>query len=76
MTPHDKRLSLARLQRLLDERRIMLELDEAAKAWLADQGYDPVYGARPLKRVSPGHDSASELTHRSLVESAKSPARA
>jgi len=44
-------IQLARLQRLLDERKIELTLDEAAKTWLADQGYDPVYGARPLKRV-------------------------
>ena len=29
----------------------MLELDAAAKTWLADEGYDPVFGARPLKRV-------------------------
>ena len=44
-------IQLARLQGLLDERKITLDLDEAAKAWLADKGYDPVYGARPLKRV-------------------------
>ena len=44
-------IQLARLQKLLDERKIVLELDDAAKAWLADKGYDPVYGARPLKRV-------------------------
>jgi ATP-dependent Clp protease ATP-binding subunit ClpB len=36
---------------LLADRGIALNLDKAAKAWLADQGYDPVYGARPLKRV-------------------------
>jgi ATP-dependent Clp protease ATP-binding subunit ClpB len=39
------------LQRLLAERKITLELDEKAKTWLANTGYDPVYGARPLKRV-------------------------
>jgi ATP-dependent Clp protease ATP-binding subunit ClpB len=44
-------IQLARLQKLLDERKIVLDLDDAAKAWLADKGYDPVYGARPLKRV-------------------------
>ncbi len=44
-------IQLARLQRLLDERKITLELEEAAKTWLADKGYDPVYGARPLTRV-------------------------
>ena len=31
--------------------RITLELDESARKWLADEGYDPVFGARPLKRV-------------------------
>ena len=44
-------IQLAGLQRLLDERKITLELEEPAKAWLADKGYDAVYGARPLKRV-------------------------
>ena len=44
-------IQLRRLQALLAERKIALELDEAAKRWLADAGYDPVYGARPLKRV-------------------------
>ncbi|MBL4721970.1 MAG: AAA family ATPase, partial [Alphaproteobacteria bacterium] len=44
-------IQLGRLQKLLDDRKIILELDGAAKAWLGDAGYDPVYGARPLKRV-------------------------
>ncbi|MDH3965636.1 MAG: ATP-dependent chaperone ClpB [Rhodospirillales bacterium] len=44
-------IQLARLTAMLAERKIALELDEAAKAWLAEKGYDPVYGARPLKRV-------------------------
>jgi ATP-dependent Clp protease ATP-binding subunit ClpB len=44
-------IQLARLRDLLRDRHISLELDEAAVQWLADQGYDPVYGARPLKRV-------------------------
>jgi ATP-dependent Clp protease ATP-binding subunit ClpB len=44
-------IQLERLKRLLADRKITLELDESAKAWLADAGYDPVYGARPLKRV-------------------------
>ncbi len=39
------------LMSLLADRRITLSLDDTAKQWLADQGYDPVYGARPLKRV-------------------------
>jgi len=44
-------IQLDRLRALLDERNITLELDAAAKAWLGDAGYDPAYGARPLKRV-------------------------
>jgi ATP-dependent Clp protease ATP-binding subunit ClpB len=44
-------IQLARLQRLLDERKIALRLDASAREWLADKGYDPAYGARPLKRV-------------------------
>ncbi|CEJ10571.1 ATP-dependent chaperone ClpB [Phreatobacter sp. AB_2022a] len=44
-------IQLKRLQKLLDERKIVLDLDGKAKAWLADKGYDPAYGARPLKRV-------------------------
>lgn len=39
------------LQALLQERKISLELDNDAHSWLADAGYDPVYGARPLKRI-------------------------
>jgi len=44
-------IQLQRLLALVEERKITLTLDDAAKAWLADKGYDPVYGARPLKRV-------------------------
>ncbi len=44
-------IQIKRLQRLLADRKITLALDEKARAWLGDQGYDPVYGARPLKRV-------------------------
>jgi ATP-dependent Clp protease ATP-binding subunit ClpB len=44
-------IQLGRLEKLLADRKIVLELDEAAKRWLADTGYDPAYGARPLKRV-------------------------
>jgi ATP-dependent Clp protease ATP-binding subunit ClpB len=44
-------IQLKHLQRLLDERKIILDVDEKAKVWLANSGYDPVYGARPLKRV-------------------------
>ena len=44
-------IQLARLLALLADRHIALDLDEGAREWLADAGYDPVYGARPLKRV-------------------------
>ncbi len=44
-------IQLGRLRALLADRKITLDLDDAAKAWLGDAGYDPVYGARPLKRV-------------------------
>ena len=44
-------IQLKRLQRLLDERKVVLDLDESARGWLAEKGYDPAYGARPLKRV-------------------------
>ncbi|MBT3238489.1 MAG: ATP-dependent chaperone ClpB [Rhodospirillaceae bacterium] len=44
-------IQLALLDKLLEDRGITLQLDSAARAWLADAGYDPVYGARPLKRV-------------------------
>ncbi|WP_295316394.1 ATP-dependent chaperone ClpB [Roseobacter sp.] len=44
-------IQMARLLRRLAGRKITLELDDGARKWLADEGYDPVYGARPLKRV-------------------------
>ena len=44
-------IQLLRLDALLAERKLELSLDQKAKEWLADAGYDPVYGARPLKRV-------------------------
>ena len=44
-------IQLTRLRELLLDRHITLDLDASATEWLADQGYDPVYGARPLKRV-------------------------
>ena len=44
-------IQIRRLQRLLDDRRITISLTEAASELLADRGYDPVYGVRPLKRV-------------------------
>jgi ATP-dependent Clp protease ATP-binding subunit ClpB len=48
-------IQIARLDRLLADRKIAIDLDRAAKAWLADAGYDPVYGARPLKRAVQKH---------------------
>src|SRR3712207_5992939 len=44
-------IQITRLQTLLDERKITLAFDPEARAWLAEKGYDPAYGARPLKRV-------------------------
>ena len=44
-------IQLARLGAILAERKIALELDATARSWLADKGYDPAYGARPLKRA-------------------------
>ncbi|MBO1081541.1 ATP-dependent chaperone ClpB [Roseomonas haemaphysalidis] len=44
-------IQLGRLRQLLADRKITLELDQSAREWLAEAGYDPVYGARPLKRV-------------------------
>lgn len=44
-------IQLARLDKLLKERKIELELTEAARKLIAEHGYDPVYGARPLKRA-------------------------
>ncbi|OBT90965.1 ATP-dependent Clp protease ATP-binding subunit ClpB [Pseudogymnoascus sp. 03VT05] len=44
-------IRLRELQGRLDERRITLEVDDEAKTWLADRGYDPRFGARPLNRL-------------------------
>ncbi|MEE9301660.1 MAG: ATP-dependent chaperone ClpB [Alphaproteobacteria bacterium] len=44
-------IQVGRLERLLADRKIPLDLDARAREWLANAGYDPVYGARPLKRV-------------------------
>jgi ATP-dependent Clp protease ATP-binding subunit ClpB len=44
-------IQLVRLSKLLEERKITLQLEPAAREWLAEKGYDPAYGARPLKRV-------------------------
>ncbi|CUW48603.1 ATP-dependent chaperone ClpB [Novacetimonas hansenii] len=44
-------IQIGRLRKLLADRNITLDLDKAGETWLADAGYDPIYGARPLKRV-------------------------
>ncbi len=44
-------VQMARLAKLLTDRKIVLDLSSEARTWLANQGYDPAYGARPLKRV-------------------------
>jgi len=44
-------IQIARLDKLLADRKIAVELDDKARQWLGNAGYDPVYGARPLKRV-------------------------
>ncbi|WP_415182818.1 ATP-dependent chaperone ClpB [Phaeovulum sp.] len=48
-------IQMRRLQNRLAGRKITLELNDAARKWLADEGYDPVFGARPLKRVIQRH---------------------
>jgi ATP-dependent Clp protease ATP-binding subunit ClpB len=44
-------IQVQRLSKLLEERKIALALEPKARDWLADKGYEPAYGARPLKRV-------------------------
>jgi ATP-dependent Clp protease ATP-binding subunit ClpB len=44
-------IQIARLARLLADRKIEITLDPSAREWLAEEGWDPAYGARPLKRV-------------------------
>ncbi len=44
-------IQMARLSKLLEERKIAITLEPSARTWLADKGWDPAYGARPLKRV-------------------------
>jgi ATP-dependent Clp protease ATP-binding subunit ClpB len=44
-------IQFARLRKLLEDRKIELSLDAKARDWLAEKGWDPAYGARPLKRV-------------------------
>ena len=44
-------IQFSRLRKLLEERKVMLQLDAKGRDWLADKGWEPAYGARPLKRV-------------------------
>jgi ATP-dependent Clp protease ATP-binding subunit ClpB len=44
-------IQMTRLQKLLDDRKIAIKLEPSARDWLAEKGWDPAYGARPLKRV-------------------------
>lgn len=48
-------IQFSRLQKLLTDRKIVLTLDAAGRDWLAARGWDPAYGARPLKRVIQRH---------------------
>ena len=48
-------VQMQRLQTLVADRKITIQLDDEARTWLANKGYDPVYGARPLKRVIQKH---------------------
>ena len=48
-------IQVGRLSKLLVDRKITIEIDDAARSWLANRGYDPAYGARPLKRVIQRH---------------------
>ena len=56
-------IQMGRLAALLEDRKITVQLDAAGRSWLADTGYDPAYGARPLKRVIQKHvqDPLAEL---------------
>jgi ATP-dependent Clp protease ATP-binding subunit ClpB len=56
-------IQMVRLAKLLEERKIVLDLSPDAREWLAERGYEPAYGARPLKRVIQKHlqDTLAEL---------------
>lgn len=64
-------IQIARLQKLLSDKKITLSLSDEAKRWLADAGYDPIYGARPLKRTIQKHvqDQLAELILRGDIKS-------
>jgi ATP-dependent Clp protease ATP-binding subunit ClpB len=63
-------IQVARLGKLLEDRKITLALTDAARAWLGRVGYDPVYGARPLKRAVQRHlqDPLADLILRGEVK--------
>ena len=44
-------IQIGRLSKLLEDRKITITLEPKAREWLAEKGYDPAYGARPLKRA-------------------------
>ena len=48
-------IRVARVAKLLRERKVVVNLSDAAKAWVVRVGYDPVYGARPLRRAIQRH---------------------
>jgi ATP-dependent Clp protease ATP-binding subunit ClpB len=56
-------IQMKRIEKLLEDRKIVIELDAKGRDWLANRGYDPAYGARPLKRVIQKHlqDPLAEL---------------
>jgi ATP-dependent Clp protease ATP-binding subunit ClpB len=67
-------IQVARLQKLLAERKIAITLAPEAREWLASHGYQPVYGARPLKRVIQKHlqDTLAELILSGVVKDGSS----
>ncbi len=67
-------IQLKNLYKMLESRRITLKIDEKAKKWLADKGYDPIYGARPLKRViqTELQNSLAEMLLRGDIEDGSS----
>ncbi len=67
-------LQVARVAKLLEARKIILNLDESARDWLGRVGYDPVYGARPLKRAVQKHvqDPLADMILRGTVKDGQS----
>ena len=67
-------IQFSRLTKLLEDRKIVLTLDAAARDWLAAKGWDPAYGARPLKRVIQRHvqDPLAEMILAGEVEGRRS----